>query len=220
MNFANTNPVVDWFTPYNQATLSSQDADLGASGIVVLPDQPGAHPHLLVSGGKNGSDYLIDRDNMGHYNASADTSVQTLANIFPFGTPLPGNYSSPVYFNGMVYFGPIADNAQAFRLSNGRLPTSATSRTQTSFAYPGASLAVSANGTTNGILWATEKKGSSPGVLHAYDASNLQVELYNSNQAGSRDSLDAVAKFTVPLVVNGKVFVVTEGQLVVYGLLP
>jgi hypothetical protein len=175
---------------------------------------------MLVSGGKNGSVYLVDRDNMGHFSPLADTSVQTLDNIFPFGTPLPGNYSSPVLFNGVVYFGPINDNVQGFTLSNGLLSTSATTRTATAFGFPGASIAISANGTSNAILWATEKRGASPGALHAYNPANLQIEYYNSDQAGSRDALDSVAKFTVPLVINGKVFVLSEGRLTVYGLLP
>ena len=211
----------DYFTPKDQGTIDANNLDLGAGGLVLLPDQPGAHPHLLICAGKNGTIYLVDRDNMGHFSSSANTNVQTLANIFPFGTPLPGNYSSPVYFNGLVYFGPIADSVQAFTLSNGLLSTAATSRTSVSYAYPGGALAISANGVSNGILWAVEKRGSAPGALHAYNASNLAVELYNSDQAaGSRDVLDAAAKFSTPLVMNGKVFVASEGRLTVYGLLP
>jgi chitodextrinase len=213
--------VVDYFTPHDQNTINSNNLDLGAGGLVLLPDQPGAHPHLLVGAGKNGTIYLVDRDSLGHYNTSSNTNVQTLQNIFPFGTPLPGNYNSPVYFNGSVYFGPVADNVQAFRLSNGLLSTSPTSRTVVSYAYPGGALAISANGNTNGILWAVEKRGLSPGTLHAYDAGNLANELYNSDQAvGARDVLDSAAKFSIPLVVNGKVFVASEGRLTVYGLLP
>jgi hypothetical protein len=158
---------------------------------------------------------------MGHYSATANTNVQTLANIFPFGNPLPGNYSSPVYFNGSVYFGPVSDTVQAFQLNNGLLSTAPTSRTAVSYAYPGGALSISANGTTNGILWAVEKRGSGAGALHAYDARNLAIELYNSDQAaGGRDAIDAAAKFSIPLVVNGKVFVASEGRLTVFGLLP
>jgi fibronectin type 3 domain-containing protein len=212
--------VLDYFTPHDQGTIDINNLDLGAGGLILLPDQPGAHPHLLVSAGKNGSIYLVNRDSFGHYTSASDANVQTLAGIFPFGTPLPGNYSSTVYFNGTLYFGPIADNVQSFRLSNGLLPTTATSRTFAAYAYPGGALAVSANGTTNAILWTTEKRGASPGTLHAYDATNLQAELYNSDQVAVRDNLDAVAKFAIPLVMNGKVFVASEGRLTVYGLLP
>ena len=211
--------VLDYFTPHDESRLNVNDLDLDAGGMVLLPDQPGTHPHLLVSAGKNGSIYLVDRDNMTHFHGN-DQNVQTLADIFPFGTPLPGNYSSPVYFNGSVYFGPVADTAQSFTLTNGLLSTSPASTTPETFAYPGAALAISASGTSNGILWAVEKKGSASGVLHAYRADDLRAELYASDQAGARDTLDSAAKFSIPLVVNGKVFVATEGSLSVFSLLP
>jgi len=87
------------------------------------------------------------------------------------------------------------------------------------YAYPGAALAISANSTNEGILWAVRKNGTLPGTLHAYDARDLAVELYNSDQAGTRDALDAAAKFSIPLVINGRVYVASEGRLTVYGLL-
>jgi hypothetical protein len=219
LKLSSTGTVLDYFTPHDQSSLDTNNLDLDAGGMILLPDQPGSHPHLLVSAGKNGSIYLVDRDNMTHFNA-ADQNPQTLVNIFPFGTPLPGNYSSPVYFNGSVYFGPVADVVQAFKLTNGQLSTSPTSTSPEAYAYPGAALAISANGNTNGILWAVQKNGTAPGSLRAYDTANLTQELYNSDQAGSRDTLDVAAKFSIPLVVNGKVFVASEGKLTIYGLLP
>jgi chitodextrinase len=220
--FLRFNPVggvLDYFTPHDEGSIDSNNLDLDAGGMILLPDQPGAHPHLLVSAGKNGTIYVVDRDNMSHFHGT-DQNVQTLNNIFPFGTPLPGNYSSPVYFNGAVYFGPVSDVVQMFKVSNGLLTTSPTSTTPQAFAYPGGALAISANGTQDGILWAVQKNGSNPGTLHAYDASNVAFELYNSDQAGTRDRLDVAAKFSIPLVMNGKVFVASEGKLTVYGLLP
>ena len=219
MKFNPVSGVLDYFTPHDQAILDANNLDLDAGGMVLLPDQPGAHPRMLISAGKNGSIHLVDRDNMSGYHPT-DQNVQTLDNIFPFGQPLPGNYSSPVYFNGAVYFGPVADVLQMFKLTDGRLSTSPTSTTPQAYAYPGGSLAISANGTADGILWAIRKNGANPGTLHAYDASNIATEFYNSDQAGTRDKLDAAAKFSVPLVVNGKVFVATEGRFVVFGLLP
>jgi chitodextrinase len=224
--------VVDYFTPHDQASISSLNFDLGAAGPLLLPDQSGSHPHLVVSAGKNNTVYLVDRDNMGHYNANDDSQiVQSLVDIFPYGTPEPGNYSGAVFFNGKVYFGPIADNIQAFTLNNGLLSTSATSRSTEIYAYPGATMAISANGTANGILWAVQRNGdcgtlascdtAAPGVLRAYDAANLTFQLYSSDQAaGDRDTLDYAAKFSVPLVANGKVFVGSMSKLTVYGLLP
>jgi chitodextrinase len=218
LKLSSAGAVLDYFTPHNQATLNTNNLDLDAGGMILLPDQPGTHPHLLVSAGKDGSIFLVDRDNMTHFNAT-DQNVQTLANIFPFGTPLPGNYSSPVYYNGYVYFAPVADVLQAFKLNNGLLTTAPTSTSPQAYPYPGGALAISANGNTNGILWAVQKNNG-PGTLRAYDAGNLAFELYNSDQAGTRDTLDIAAKFAIPLVVNGKVFVASNSQLTVYGLLP
>jgi hypothetical protein len=211
--------VLDYFTPHNEDALDLSNTDLGAGGIVLLPDQPGIHPHMVVSAGKNGTIDLIDRDNMGHYNPTNDSQiVQSLANIFPFGTPEPGNYSAPVYFNGRLFFSPVADTVQAFTFTSGRLSTSATSRTSEIFAYPGGSLAVSANGTANGILWALQRRSNTAGALRAYDAANLGNELYNSDQAGARDTLDEVVKFSSPIVANGKVYVATATKLYIFGL--
>ena len=166
-SFLKFNPasgVVDYFTPHDEDTLNTNNLDLDAGGMILLPDQTGAHPHVLVSAGKNGSIYVVDRDNMTQFHTT-DQNVQTLVNAFPFGTPLPGNYSSPVYFNGTVYFAPVADVVQAFGLNTGLLSTSPSSTTAQAFAYPGGSLAISANGTTNGILWAVQKNGAAAGLL-------------------------------------------------------
>ena len=211
--------VVDYFTPHDQGILDSNNIDLGSGGIVLLPDQPGAHPHLLVSAGKNGTIDLIDRDNMGHYQPNNDNQiVQSLINVFPFGTPEPGNYSAPVYFNGMLFFSPVSDNIQAFSLSNGLLSTTPTSRSSEIFAYPGGTIALSASGDINGILWAVERRENGSGALHAYDATNLAIELYHSDQAGPRDTLDAPNKFSAPIVANGKVYVASKTKLTIFGL--
>ncbi len=173
---------------------------------------------------------------MGHFNSSNDNQiVQSLPNIFPNGGNLglsrPGNYSQPVYYNGTVFFAPVTDNVMAFPLTNGLLPSSPKLRSSETYDEPGGTLAVSASGNTNGILWAVRAFGvgsgglsTSPGTLYAYDANNLSGstfnELYNSNQAGARDTLDLAAKFNVPTVANGRVYVGSMSQLTVYGLLP
>jgi hypothetical protein len=221
--------VLDYFTPMVQADLYASNLDLGAGGVLLLPDQSGPHTHEMVSASKNATIYLVDRDNMGHYHSNTDQIVQSLVNIFP-SSPIndSGNFGSPVYFNGSVYFCAVSDNVTAFQLSNGLLSTSPTSQSAASFSYPGAMLAVSGNGNSNGILWAVQRNGlTTPCTLHAYDAGNLANELYNSDQAGSRDSAGADAKWAIPLVVNGKVYVATQNesvttmnQLTVYGLLP
>jgi 5-hydroxyisourate hydrolase-like protein (transthyretin family) len=225
-----TGTVSDYFTPHDQSTMASSDLDLGSGGALLLPDQGGAHPHEALSSGKNGTIYVVDRDNMGHFNISNDNQiVQTLVNTLPGGTFQTGNFKSPVYFNGHVYFSADADTIKAFAVTNGLLSTSPTSQTSLIPGYPGATLQISANGSTNGILWAVQRIGTdqlghgtvAPGALHAYDASNLATELYNSNQAaGGRDQLDFAAKWAAPLIANGKVFVATNSQLTIFGLLP
>jgi chitodextrinase len=232
LRIAPNGAVADYFTPWNQGALNANGLDLGSAGPMLLPDQPGAHPHLMLSAGKNSTIYLIDRDAMGRYSGSTIDSqiVQSLVDVFSSGTPEPGNFSAPVYFNGTVYFGPVADGIQAFALTNGRLQTTASMRTSDTFEYPGATLAISSSGTSQGILWAVQRNGGcgvpascptqAPGVLKAYDATNLETLLYSSDQMGSRDQLDAAAKFSVPVVANGKVFVGSTGRLTVYGLLP
>jgi hypothetical protein len=224
-----TGAVVDYFTPYDQSYMDVNNIDLGAGGVLGLPNQPGAHPHLLLSAGKNGTIYLIDRDNMGHFNATNDNQiVQVLRDIFTNGVAEPGNFCSPVYFNNRVYFSPIEDNLKAFSVSNGLLSASAVSQTSEQFTYPGGTMAISSSGSTNGILWVVQRHGYNPdtgepatsGVLHAYNPSDLTHEYYNSDQAGTRDTMDYAAKFNIPLIANGKVFVVSENRLTVYGLLP
>jgi Concanavalin A-like lectin/glucanases superfamily/Fibronectin type III domain len=221
-----TGVVSDFFTPFNQGALNTANHDLGAGGPVLLPDQPGPHPHEMIASGKDGSVYLVDRDNMGHYNTSTNNNVQTLGNIFTAGTPEPGNFSAPVYWNGYVFFGPLGENVQGFRLTNGLLPTSPTLRSAVTFTDDrGAALSASSNGTSNGIVWAVQRSGTTaPGTLYAYDPAGstggVFKELWNSNQAGTRDTLDIAAKFSIPTVANGKVYVAGFNSLTVYGLLP
>ncbi len=214
--------VLSYFTPFNQDVLSQNDTDLGAGGVVLLPDLPAesAHPHLLVQAGKEGSIYLVDRDNMGGYNSTTDQVVQEL----PGATG--GIWGMPAYWNNTVYFGAQNDNLKAFSFnanSSGQLSASAVSYSPESFAFPGPTPSISANGSGNGILWAiqTDAYGSNgAAVLHAYDATNLANELYNSTQNSSRDTPGPAVKFAAATVVHGKVYVGTATQLAVFGLRP
>ena len=164
--------VSDSFTPFNQAALDSANHDLGSGGALLLPDQPGTHPHEMVSSGKDGTIYLVDRDNMGKYNTSTNNIVQTLANIFPPNGQQgsePGNFSAPIYLNGIVYFIPNGDNLQGFTVTNGLLSTSAAVRSSAIFPDRGGAMAASANGSSTGIIWAVQRNGANPGVLYAYN---------------------------------------------------
>jgi hypothetical protein len=129
-----------------------------------------------------------------------------------------GVFASPAYFNNNVYYGDVGGSLKAFGITSAKLSTSPTSQTSMQFSYPGASPVVSANGTANGIVWALEN--TTPAVLHAYDATNLAHELYNSNQAANaRDNFGAGNKFIAPAVADGKVFIGTTNSVAVFGLL-
>jgi hypothetical protein len=213
----NTLSVSDYFTPFDQAFLAANDMDLGSSGFTIFPDQPGSLPHLGVSAGKAGKIYLLNRDNMGKFQSGSDSQiVQSIANAL--GTqPNDNDYSTAPYWNGNVYFIGNMDVVKQYQLSNGQLSTSPIKGTHV-YGYPGANMSVSSNGTSNGILWSIEASGVN--VLHAYDANDVSNELYNSNQApGGRDQFGTAIRFTVPTVINGKVYVAGKNQLTVFGLL-
>ncbi len=131
-----------------------------------------------------------------------------------------GEWGSPAYFNGTLYYGGVGDNLRTVTvISFG--PTPASSQSSTQFAYPGTTPSISANGTKNAIVWALESGEGAAAVLHAYDATNLATELYNSNQASAgRDGFGNGNKFITPVVVNGKVYVGTPNGVAVFGILP
>jgi hypothetical protein len=208
--------VADYFEMDNQSSENGSDTDLGSGGALVLPDLndgAGHTMHLAIGAGKDSNLYVVNRDSMGKFNASNNNIYQELGGALPGGV-----WAMPAYFNNTVYYGSVGSPIQAFAITNAKLSTSATAHTANSFGYPGATPGISANGTSNGILWAVEN--SSPAVLHAFDASTLN-ELYNSNQAaGGRDHFGNGNKFITPTIANGKVFVGTPNGVAVFGLLP
>ncbi len=214
---ANTLAVADYFTMFNTNAESSVDEDLGSGGAMVLPDlqdSSGNTWHLAVGAGKDTHIYVVNRDSMGKFNTDIDSAIYQEID----GGLSGGVYSMPAYFNNTVYFGAVGDSLKAFSIVNAKLSASAVSKSATSFAYPGASPSISANGATNGIVWAVQN--STTGVLHAYDATNLANELYNSNQASNNRDQFSDNKFITPMIANGKVYVGTPNSVVVFGLLP
>jgi hypothetical protein len=204
--------VQDYFTPYNQATLDASDLDLGSGGVVVLPDDPNSQTHELVGGGKQGTLYLVDRDAMGGFNAITDLALQE----FPAITP--SIKTVPAYWNGNVYLAGQKDYIKMFSLNSGVMSSQPVQQTSVFFNDRGPSISISANGTSNGILWAMLH--GTP-VLYAFDATNLSSELYDTTQAAKlRDRILSTSRFVVPTVVNGKVFVGGLNELYVFGLLP
>ena len=209
--------VADYFEPYNTVAESGADQDLGSGGEVLLPDQTDAQGrtrHLLVGGGKDNNLYVADRDNLGKFNPGGNGNVyQELGGVGSM-------FSTPAYFNGVLYVGAVGTPLRAFPITNAKLVPTPSSQTTVSFGYPGTSPGISANGTQNGIVWTVESSTGSAAVLHAYDAADLTHELYNSQQAANgRDAFGNGNKFITPLVVNGKVFVGTPKGVAVFGLL-
>jgi hypothetical protein len=203
--------LADYFTPYNELALNLADIDIGSAGQIVLPDSVGsvAHPHLLIAGSKAGPFYVLDRDNMGHFNAGSDSQiVQTVSGV-------GGCWSTPGYFNGTIYFVGSGDYVKAFSISNASVNPTPINQSPAQLGYPGASPLITANGTNNAIVWALQNS-SGTAVLHAYNATNLAQELYNSGQNSARDNPGSFVKFGFPATANGKVYVATLSGLAVF----
>jgi hypothetical protein len=210
--------VADYFALFNTVQESNADEDLGSGGALLLPDLTdgtGQIRHLAVGAGKDANIYVVNRDSMGKFNPSTNNIWQEITGALASG----GVYSMPAYFNGIVYFGAVSDTLKAFTITSAKLSTAPTSQSGNAFPYPGATPGVSANGAANAIVWAVENGGAA--VLHAYDATNLSHELYNSNQAPSgRDNFGPGNKFITPTIANGRVYVGTTNGVAVFGLLP
>jgi hypothetical protein len=212
----NTLTVVDYFTPYNQLNLSTNDSDLGSSQGILLPDAAGGtnHPLVMIGTGKRGTLYVVDCTNMGGFNSANDNQiVQYITNAV--GVCL----DNVVYFNNRLYHWTYNDFQKIFSVSNSQVSLTPILQGSVKAGFPGSPCSISANGTNNAICWnidASTYKTSGPSVLHAFNAYTL-AELYNSTQAGARDTLGGSVKFTVATVANGKVFVGTETSLAVFG---
>ena len=221
-SFVKLNPqlrVMDYFTPSNQAAMAAADEDGGITGAVLLPGQQfGPTAFELMGGVKTGRFYLLNRGPMGHF-CSACNDSQAMG-IVDTGF---GLFDAPAFAKGLVYIGGVGARLKAWQVFNGRMSAGPVAKSATAFGYPGTSPAVSSNGGFQAIVWALDVSGyasGKPAVLRAYWAFNLS-ELYNSAQAsGSRDTAGPAVKFTVPTIANGKVYVGSQTELDVYGLLP
>jgi hypothetical protein len=236
--------VIDYFTPMDQACRLQADLDLGSGDPMVLPYNGGAKitDEVIVSG-KGGKPcdlfggtyaspiYVVNRKKMGHFHDQHDSIVQTVAGA------TAGYWSAPAYWKGRtatyIYYAGVledvvkgvGDNLRMYTLADGMLSTSSVAQSPNIFPV-GSTPSVSANGANNGIVWAVERQdnfkeqpGNRPAVLHAYYATNVATELYNSSQAGKRDQAGPATKYQVPTIANGRVYVGTQTGLDVYGLL-
>ena len=215
----------DWFTPTNHFQLDKDDNDLNSSGAVLIPGT-----HLVVGGGKEGVLYVVDTQHFGHL--GDEHAVQhfpaTSSHLHSIVYWQSARNGNPLYIWGQ------RDKARAYLLHDGKFdPTPFMIRPDSNDGHPGAMLSLSANGNKDGILWAAiHATGDSwaesrPGILHAYDADDINHELWNSLENPARDNCNNYSKMAPPTIANGKVYLasfgtenVGTGQLCVYGLLP
>ncbi len=223
MKLSNNGTVLDYFTPSNESLLALDDVDLGSSPAMVLPDSVGssAHPHLLLATGKPGYFFLLDRDHLGTFNSVMNQDVQEVAVLpntqFKIGG---GVFGSPAYWNGNIYVAANTDFLKHFTISNGVISTTPLSQSTGPFNRRGTSPSVSANGTSGGVVWAIDISGypTGPAILNAYNATNLASLLFSSPTSGT-GAAGLATKFSVPTVANGKVYIGTQGQFDVFGLI-
>ena len=214
--------VADDFTPLNQSNLNGADEDVASGGVLVLPDQSGAHTHLLFQTGKEGRFYIVDRDTMGGFSSSSDNIAQEIpvnggSGSFPIAA---GIWGMPAFFNNTMYIWGKNDVLKTFPMSSGKFPTSASSTGPTTIGFPSPTPVISSNSGASPILWSIETDNFSSGtnaVLRATDATNIGNTLYDSS-AKSSDNPGGAVKFNVPTVANGKVYVGATNQLSIYGL--
>ena len=209
--------VGDDFTPHDQANLNNGDQDQASGGVLILPDSVGGGggAHQLVQLGKTGRIYVLNRENLGGYNPNNTKDPGESANV-------GGLWGAPAYWNGNVYVWGTGDHLKAFSFANGALSANPRSTSAETAGTYSPTPSISANGTTNGIVWSlkTDNYGSQGReILYAHDATNVASLLYSSESNVSRDNPGNSVKFIVPTVVNGKVYAGSESQLNVFGLL-
>jgi hypothetical protein len=207
--------IADYFTPYDQQKLSDADADLGSSGPLLLPDQLGAHRHLLLQPTKNSTLYVVDRDQMGQFHSDGDAVVQVLR----LGGQ--GAYGAMAYWNGHIFFAASDDWLRDYTIAAGHVSFRKSANIR--FENPGASPTVSANGNQNAIIWGVATKTwdgpDRPAILYAFDAKQIDQPIYSSEQNAARDRAAIATRFVIPIIVNGHVYFATRGGVEVYGLL-
>ena len=226
--------LLDYFTPSDQNCLEAQDTDLGSGGVLVLPTQ-GSNPDLLVAAGKEGAIYVVNRDQMTaknvHYVGKSTCTTQDPEILEESASgAVGGMWSMPAYWNSTLYYWGSGDVLKSIPVTGGLPDFTHVTGNTTSIGFPGATPSISSNGTTAGtaIVWAIDSSqygspgpGPGPAVLHAYDATNISNELWNSAQAiDHRDQPGNAVKFSVPTIANGKVYIGTSSQVQAYGLLP
>lgn len=222
--------VVDWFTPHNQECINRTDIEIGSGGVAVLPTTNGKKLSAAIS--KEGRFFLLDRDNLGHYNSAGDSQIPQSFMVGAFecndgitadqteGPTWNRLYGNASYWNGNLYMAMSNGHARQYQFTNSGLLNTAPERESTNtFGNRGGNSVVSANGTTNAIVWIYEKSVSGVAILHAYDANNIGNELWNSNQNTARDGMGTGISFGTPVVADGHVFAPYDRNVAIYSLL-
>jgi hypothetical protein len=220
--------VLDYMIPSDERYLESNDADLGSGSAILMPGNDSASPNELIGGGKDGRVFVVNRDSMGGYHADPNGQNDNVQTIQTGTQEFNNVWGAPAFWNGLLYFHTDADVLRSYAWnapgSAGLLSGHSADAGNIAYSNHGASPSVSANGTSNAIVWDIDDSGfagGTPAVLHAYSASNVSQELYSSAQAANgRDTAGHAGKFSVPTVSGGKVFVPTSTELDIYGLLP
>jgi hypothetical protein len=209
---------VDAFTSFNNNTLNNGDLDQGSGGILMVPDQQGSHPHVLIEAGKEGRLLVLNRDGLGGYNKGGTSNPKALQDITG---QIKGLWSTPAYWNGNVYIWASGDVPKLFQMNTGVLDGEPSSKSTITAAFPNPSFSISSNGTQDGIAWAARTdqfNTKGPAVLYAWDATDLTHTIYESDTDPSRDAAGPANKFAIPVVTNGKVYLACQKQVDVYGL--
>src|SRR6266702_1778736 len=212
---------VDGFTSYNFQTQNNADWDQGAGGVLMVPNNSGPNPHMLITGGKEGRVTVLNRDNLGGFLSGASANTNALQDITGLVPVAKGFWSTPAYWNGNVYIWAEKNVPMLLKLTNGVLSTTPDSKSPISTVYPDPSFSISSNGTQDGIAWAVKTdlfNSYGPGVLYAWNANDLTNTIYESDTNSKRDAGGPGNRFSIPMVTNGKVYVVANGQVDVYGL--
>jgi hypothetical protein len=222
--------LLDYFSPFNQGVLDTEDSDLGSGGVLLLPGQQGPYPNELVEAGKSLKTYVIDRDQM-----TTNNLHNCLTNcdnedpqIVQESSAAGVMFSAPAFWNNNIYLWGSGSVVKSFSVSNGVITLTGQASSNTSIQFPGANVVISANGTSNAIVWAVDGThnrpldgvATGPSVLYAFDATDVANLLYTSNQAANnRDIAGGSNKFVVPTIANGRIYIGTQAELDVYGLL-
>ncbi len=225
--------IADWYSPSNEACVDLADLEIGSGGLALLPSSIAPGRSFAITTSKEGSLYLLDTNNLGKYNPAGDTQIPQQFLVGKQAcSPNTGSgeaegpnwnrlYGNPSYWNNNLYLAPANESLLQYQFNGASINTTPLARSSVKFGLRGASTVVSANGIQNGIVWGFQKDAvTGRGILHAFDATNVSHELWNSEMSGQRDAMGLVGSFGVPVVADGRIITGSQYAVNVYGQLP